>query len=110
RANLGPLHHQSAGSRPASIGETAIGSLRHLLPYLRRHRTAMILGGASVLLTTLFQVWMPWLVRQAVDQVQAGVTRAVLARDAGLILLAVSLQGLFLYTMRMTLIRTSRRI
>jgi ATP-binding cassette subfamily B protein len=70
----------------------------------------MILGGISAVLTTLFQVWGPWLVRQAVDHVQAGVARATLAQDAGLILLAVSLQGLFLYTMRMTLIRTSRRI
>jgi len=61
-------------------------------------------------LTTLFQVWGPWLVRQAVDHVQAGVARPALAKDAGLILLAVVLQGLFLYTMRMTLIRTSRRM
>ena len=58
----------------------------------------------------VFQVWSPWLVRQAVDHVQAGVSRATLARDAGLILLAVCLQGLFLYAMRMTLIRTSRRM
>ena len=64
----------------------------------------------SVLLTNLFQVWSPWLVRQAVDHVQAGVTRSALARDAGLILVAVVLQGLFLYTMRMRLIRTSRRM
>lgn len=56
----------------------------------------------------LFQVWSPWLVRQAVDHVQAGVARATLLRDAGLILLAVVLQGVFLYAMRMTLIRTSR--
>lgn len=63
-----------------------------------------------MLLTNLFQVWSPWLVRQAVDHVQAGVTRAVLARDASLILLAVVLQGLFLYTMRMSLIRMSRRM
>jgi ATP-binding cassette subfamily B protein len=61
-------------------------------------------------LTTLFQVWSPWLVRRAVDHVQEGVARDVLARDAGLILVAVGLQGLFLYAMRMTLIRTSRRM
>jgi ATP-binding cassette subfamily B protein len=67
-------------------------------------------GGVSVLLTNLFQVWSPWLVRQAVDHVQEGVTRSVLMRDAGLILVAVLLQGLFLYTMRMALIRTSRRM
>lgn len=87
-----------------------IGPLRHLLPYLRRHRIALALGGVSVLLTTLFQVWSPWLVRQAVDHIQAQATRATLARDAGLIVLAVALQGVFLYAMRMTLIRTSRRM
>ena len=64
----------------------------------------------SILLTTLFSVWAPWLVRQAVDHVQQGVSRATLARDAWRILLAVGLQGIFLYTMRMTLIRASRRM
>ena len=63
-----------------------------------------------MLLTNLFQVWSPWLVRQAVDHLQAGVARVLIAKDAGLILLAVVLQGIFLFTMRMTLIRASRRI
>ena len=81
-----------------------------MLPYLRRHKTALVLGGVSVLLTNVFQVWSPWLVRQAVDHFQAGVDRGVLARDAGLILAAVTLQGVFLYGMRMSLIRTSRRM
>ena len=58
----------------------------------------------------MFQVWAPWLVRAAVDHHQAGVTRAGLLRDAGLILLAVTLQGIFLFTMRMSLIRASRRM
>ncbi len=63
-----------------------------------------------MLLTNLFQVWSPWLVRQAVDHLEAGVPRSLLARDAGLILLAVVLQGVFLFTMRMSLIRASRRM
>jgi ATP-binding cassette, subfamily B, multidrug efflux pump len=58
----------------------------------------------------VFQVWSPWLVRQAVDHLQAGVTRSALLRDSGLILLAVVLQGIFLFTMRMSLIRASRRM
>jgi ATP-binding cassette subfamily B protein len=56
----------------------------------------------------VFQVWSPWIVRQAVNHLQHGTTRGVLAHDAGLILLAVALQGLFLFLMRMTLIRSSR--
>lgn len=58
----------------------------------------------------MFQVWSPWLVRQAVDHLQAGVTRGTLLRDSGLILLAVVMQGIFLFTMRMSLIRASRRM
>ncbi len=44
------------------------------------------------------------------DHLQAGAPRAALLRDAGLILAAVTLQGVFLFTMRMTLIRASRRM
>jgi ATP-binding cassette subfamily B protein len=65
-------------------------------------------GTVSVLLTNLFQVWSPWLVRRAVDHLQHGVTRGAVLGDAGLILLAVALQGIFLFTMRMSLIRASR--
>jgi len=69
---------------------------------------ALWLGAAAVLCTNVFQVWSPWIVRQAVNHLQHGTTRGVLAKDAGLILLAVALQGLFLFLMRMTLIRASR--
>jgi len=79
-----------------------------LLPYLRRHKTALVLGALSVLLTNLFGVLSPWLVRQAIDHLQSGVTRGALVRDAGLILAAVLVQGLFMFLMRMTLIRASR--
>jgi ATP-binding cassette subfamily B multidrug efflux pump len=63
-----------------------------------------------VLLTNLFQVWSPLIVRQAVDHLEQGTTRWLLLRDAGLLLLVVALQGVFLFTMRMTLIRASRRM
>jgi len=58
----------------------------------------------------VFQVWSPWIVRQAVNHLQHGTTRDVLAGDAWLILLAVAFQGLFLFLMRMTLIRSSRQM
>ena len=44
------------------------------------------------------------------DHLQHGVTRGALAQDSGLILLAVALQGVFLFTMRMSLIKASRRM
>jgi ATP-binding cassette subfamily B protein len=45
-----------------------------------------------------------------VDHLEKGVTKEALLRDSGLILLAVVLQGIFLFTMRMSLIRASRRM
>ena len=77
---------------------------------MKRHRLALWLGGLAVLGTNVFQVWSPWIVRQAVNHLQHGTTRGVLARDAWLILVAVALQGLFLFLMRMTLIRSSRQM
>ena len=91
-------------------GDLAIGALKHLFPYVKRHRLVLVFGAVAVLLTNLFQVWSPWLVRRAVDHLQAGVSKGALLRDASLILLAVFLQGIFLFVMRMTLIRTSRRM
>jgi ATP-binding cassette subfamily B multidrug efflux pump len=61
-----------------------------------------------VLLTNLFGVMAPWLVRQAIDHLETGVTRGALVRDAGLIVAAVVFQGIFMFAMRMTLIRASR--
>jgi len=70
----------------------------------------LALGIVAILLTNLFQVWSPWLVRRAVDHLQAGVSKGTLLQDASLIVLAVFLQGVFLFVMRMTLIRMSRRM
>jgi len=77
---------------------------------VKRHRLVLAFGGVALLLTNLFQVWSPWLVRRAVDHLQAGVSKGALLRDASLILVAVSLQGVFLFIMRMTIIRSSRRM
>lgn len=44
------------------------------------------------------------------DHLQSRASRDSVLRDAALILVAVALQGVFLFTMRMTLIRASRRM
>lgn len=77
---------------------------------MKRHRLVLVVGIAAILLTNLFQVWSPWLVRRAVDHLQAGVSKGALLQDASLIVLAVFLQGVFLFVMRMTIIRMSRRM
>jgi ATP-binding cassette subfamily B multidrug efflux pump len=84
--------------------------LRRLLPYLARHRRALLGGLACLLVTTGLAVASPWVLRYAVDDLTAGVTRAKLWLYAGLLLGLVLLEGVFRYFMRMVLIRLSREI
>ena len=50
--------------------------LRRLLPYLRRHRTALAARHSSAsLVTTALSVASPWVLRHAIDDLTCGVTR-----------------------------------
>ena len=84
--------------------------LRRLLPYLARHRRRLAVGLACLLLTTGLSVLSPWVLRYAVDDLTAGLTRDKLLRYAGLIVAIVAVEGLFRYQMRMILIGVSREI
>ena len=84
--------------------------LRRLLPYLKRHRRALLIGLGCLLLRTLFSVASPWVLRYAVDDLTLGVTRDKLLAYAGLLVGVVTVEGFFLYHMRMILIGVSRQI
>ena len=84
--------------------------LRRLLPYLARHRRRLLVGLAALLLTTGLSVLSPWVLRYAVDDLTAGVTRDKLLLYAGLVVAVVAVEGLFRYQMRMILIGVSREI
>src|SRR5262245_23028782 len=84
--------------------------LRRLLPYLRRHRRTVTWGIVCLLLTTVFSVANPWVLRHAVDDLTQLVTRGKLLFFAGAILGLVLLEGVFRYFMRMVLIGVSREI
>ncbi|MCI0570969.1 MAG: ABC transporter ATP-binding protein/permease [Myxococcaceae bacterium] len=85
-------------------------ALRRLLPYLRGHRRALAWGLLHLLATTALSVLSPWLLRYAVDDLTAAITRGKLVGYASLIVAAVSLEGVFRYFMRMVLIGISREI
>ena len=75
---------------------------------MRRYRREYLLGFASLALcSTLFAV-SPLVLRYAVDDLSAGVTRAKLAYYAGLLLLIAGLAGYFRYQMRRIIISASR--
>ena len=85
-------------------------SLCRLLPYLRGHRRNVTWGIVCLLLTTVFSVANPWVLRHAVDDLTQLVTREKLLFYAGAILGLVLLEGVFRYFMRMVLIGVSREI
>ena len=89
---------------------TAARHLRRLLPYLGRHRKDIGVGIATLLLRTLLSVASPWVLRHAIDDLTAGVTREKLWLYASLVLGIVVLEAVFLYWMRQVLIGTSREI
>jgi ATP-binding cassette subfamily B multidrug efflux pump len=84
--------------------------LQRLLPELARHRRALLLGLLALLATTALSVAGPWVLRHAIDDLTATVTRQKLWLYAGAILALITVEGFFRYQMRMVLIGLSRDI
>jgi ATP-binding cassette, subfamily B, multidrug efflux pump len=85
-------------------------NLERLLPYVGRHKRTLIFGLFCLVATTAFSVASPWVLRHAIDDLRAAVTRGKLWNWSGLLLLLVILEGGFRYFMRMVLIGVSRDI
>jgi ATP-binding cassette subfamily B protein len=83
---------------------------RRLLPYIDRYRRQFIVGLACVLITTAIQLLSPWILKFAIDDLAAGVTRGKLALYAGSLLGIAIAGGVFRYYMRLILIGASRDI
>jgi ATP-binding cassette, subfamily B, multidrug efflux pump len=84
--------------------------LRRLLPSLSRHRRALSLGLFALFATTALSVAGPWVLRHAIDDLTAGLTRQKLWLYAGALLGLVGVEGFFRYQMRMVLIGVSREM
>ena len=80
---------------------------RRLLPYVNRYRRAFTLGLTCVVVTTAIQLLSPWILKHAIDDLTAGVTRAKLGVYAALLLGVACIGGLFRYLMRRILIGAS---
>jgi ATP-binding cassette subfamily B protein len=83
---------------------------RRLLPYVLRYRRAFALGLACVIVTTAIQLLSPWILKHAIDDLNAGVTRQKLALYAGLLLCVATAGAVFRFLMRRLLIGASRDI
>src|SRR3954469_22471362 len=85
-------------------------AFRRLLPYVLRYRRAFVLGLGCVLITTAVQLLSPWILKHAIDDLHAGVTRGKLALYAGLLLGVAAVSAVFRFLMRRLLIGASRDI
>ena len=85
--------------------------LRTVLPYFRPYRTGLVVGLLLVVVSNVFTVAGPWLLRLAIDALEdPGVTVSDIGLFAGLIVLAAILGGVAKYGMRELLNGISRRI
>ena len=83
---------------------------RRLLPFLQKYRRQFALGLLCVIITTTIQLLSPWVLKFAIDDLTAGVTRRKLAIYAGAMLGIACVGAIFRYLMRQILIGASRDI
>ncbi len=84
--------------------------LRALLPYYRPYRRGMALGLLLVVVSNLFTVAGPWLLKVAIDALESDLRMDLILRYAGLIVLVAVLGGAARYGMRELLNGISRRM
>ena len=81
-----------------------------LVPYVLRYRRRFLLGLLCLVLTTTFSLLGPWVLRYAVDDLTAGVTRDKLTVHAATLLGLATAGGWFRFLMRRILVGASRAI
>lgn len=77
---------------------------------MRAHRGALLVGLACLLVTALFSVAAPWVLRHAIDDLAAELSYRKLGFYAALIVALAAAEGVFRYQMRMVLIGISREV
>jgi ATP-binding cassette subfamily B protein len=85
-------------------------AFRRLLPFVLRYRRQFVLGLVCVVITTSIQLLSPWILKYAIDDLTAGLTRAKLAMYAFLLVGVACVGAVFRYLMRQIIIGASRHI
>ena len=85
-------------------------SLRPLVPYLKKYRSQYLVGTVCVFLNNGVWILFPQVIRWAVDDLHAGVTRQKLVTYALLLLAVAGTKGIFQFLTRWILIGISREI
>jgi ATP-binding cassette subfamily B protein len=85
-------------------------AFRRLLPFVLRYRRQFLLGLICVVITTSVQLLSPWILKFAIDDLGAGLTRGKLALYSGLLIGAAVVGAVFRFLMRRILIGASRDV
>jgi ATP-binding cassette subfamily B multidrug efflux pump len=80
---------------------------RIIKSYILRHKRAWAWGIPAVILTTVFTMAVPWILRHVINTLQSGGTTKKLILYSGAIITATIIQGIFRYMMRQTMIVAS---
>jgi ATP-binding cassette subfamily B multidrug efflux pump len=83
-------------------------SLSRLYPYLYEHRGRLALGFVAIVLSTAFQMLVPWVMGEAVDSLYISVTQSKLFTYAAILVGLTVLEGIFRFVSRWLLIGASR--
>ena len=87
-----------------------LNRLRPLVPYLKRHRLGLLLGGLCVLFNNGIWVLFPQVIRRAINDLNSGVTRQKLLTYSLLIVAIALSKGIFQFLTRYVVIGISRDI
>jgi len=87
-----------------------LDSLYKLKPYFRRHRWLLAAGFAAILLSNVFEVLVPLIIREAIDGLQEEASMRQFFKYGGMVVLATAMSGLFSFATRQTIIVASRKM
>lgn len=85
-------------------------SLLRLRPYVDKYRSSFLIGIFFVLLTNVFTLMSPLILKRAIDELRAGTLTHSLVTYAIVIVTLSSIQAVFRYGMRKVMIGASREI
>ncbi len=100
----------AATRTPREEHRDGMNELKRLIPYYRPYRRGMLLGLVLVVVSNLFMIAGPYLLQVAIDAMEEDLSRTLIFRYAGLIVLVALLGGVARYGMRELLNGISRRI
>lgn len=85
-------------------------NLRSLKKYFARYKTALISGVLFILISNLFSVYVPLIIKDSLNDLQKGILEEKLVQYALLIVGSTLISGIFRFMIRQTIIVISRKI